>query len=567
MAVQVIRAKEGHKRGNLAANNGQDKLRVCAYARVSTDSDAQETSYESQCRYYTDYIKANPGWEFAGIYADEGITGTTTRKREQFKKMLADCEAGKIDMILTKSISRWARNTVDSLRTIRRLKDLGIGVMFQKENIYTLDAKGEVLITIMSSIAQQESDSISRNVRLGIQYLMQQGKGRLNDRQFLGLAKGEDKYSLLIIPQEADLVRRIYREFLEGFSPGRIAARLTEERIPTPAGKETWYQSTIVSILENEKYCGDLLMQKYYVEDFLSHKIVRNTGQMPQYLVEDHHEPIVPKEVFYQVQGEMQRRSYYKNTPEKIRYGSRNALQGRLICGLCGRVLKRYGNPNPARTDWRCRKRRYDKRSATRENTAACPCRNVPEEEVKREILSAFNKLPDMRDDLIRMQGSVRDGKIKGVDLMIQKNRERLKRLKDRTDQLPDMSDSQEKLFLEDEIRQTQSEWTALLLKGAELACLDLRIRSLLELVDAMKERSQSGIEITDTKPDYDQSGGACYTYEDFFRRTRYQIPREILDDEGRVKTFSDEMVIRYLDKVTVYDDRYQVIFKTGTVV
>ena len=359
MAVQIIKATKQPQGTVVAADRGKEKIRVCAYARISTDSDAQETSYEAQCRHYTDYIMDNPEWEFAGVYADEGISGTSTKNREQFLKMIHDCEAGQIDMILTKSISRWARNTVDSLRTIRKLKDLGVGVLFEKENIFTLDAKGEVLITIMSSIAQQESDSISRNVRLGIQYLMQQGKGRLNTRQFLGLTKGgEHNDTLEIVPGEADLVRRIYREYLEGFSPGMIARRLTQEKIPTPAGKVTWYQSTIVSILENEKYCGDLLMQKYYVEDFLTHRIVRNTGQLPQYFVEDNHEPIVPKKIFYQVQGEIQRRSLLKKDPGKLRFGSSVALKGRLVCGRCGRILKRYIHPDNATPHSKVRRRR-----------------------------------------------------------------------------------------------------------------------------------------------------------------------------------------------------------------
>ncbi|MBQ7424728.1 MAG: recombinase family protein [Lachnospiraceae bacterium] len=190
---------------------------------------------------------------------------------------------------------------------------------------------------------------------------MQQGKGRLNTGQFLGYDKDpKDIHKYVIVPEEAETVRRIYREFLEGFSPGAIAAHLTKDQVKTPAGKDTWYQSTVVSILENEKYCGDLLMQKYFITDFLTHKIEKNTGQLPQYFVEDHRAPIVPKEVFYQVQGELQRRSLLKYEPGKIRYGNANALSGRLICGFCGRTLKQYKNPNPAKTEWRCRKRSYE---------------------------------------------------------------------------------------------------------------------------------------------------------------------------------------------------------------
>ena len=310
MAVQVIKATIQTPGIASGVPGNTEKIKVAAYCRVSTDSEEQGTSYEAQCRHYTAFITSNPLWKLAGIYADEGISGTSTKHREKFNKMIADCEKGLIDMVITKSISRWARNTIDSLQNIRKLKDLGIPVLFEKENINTMDSKGEVLITIMSSIAQQESESISKNVRMGIQYQFQQGKGRLNTAQFLGLEKSKDGKTLVIIPEEASLVRRIYREYLEGCSPYMIASRLTAEEIPTPTGKQIWYQSTIVSILENEKYCGDLLMQKYFTADFLTHKIIRNTGQLPQYYVENAHEPIIPKEIFYQVQGEMHREIY-----------------------------------------------------------------------------------------------------------------------------------------------------------------------------------------------------------------------------------------------------------------
>ena len=217
MSVHVIKATKPQS----SPTNSPAKLRVAAYARVSTSSDAQETSYESQCIYYTKYISTNPSWTFAGIYADEGISGTTTKNREQFNKMIEDCKAHKIDMIITKSISRWARNTIDSLQYIRLLKDLNITVLFEKENINTMEESGEFLITIMSSLAQQESGSISANVRMGIQYQMQQGKGRLNTTCFLGYAKEDDQ--LKIVPDEAVTIRRIYREYLEGFSPCMIA--------------------------------------------------------------------------------------------------------------------------------------------------------------------------------------------------------------------------------------------------------------------------------------------------------------------------------------------------------
>ena len=369
------------------------KLKVAAYCRVSTDSLEQESSYEAQCVHYIEYIQNNPRWELAGIYADEGISGTSTKHRDQFNQMIRDCEAGKINMIITKSISRFARNTLDCLQYIRKLKELGIAIYFEKEAINTLDAKGEVLITIMASIAQQESQSISQNVRMGIQYKMQQGKGNLNTKSLMGFDRGEESDMLVIIPEEAQIVRRIFREYLDGYSPAMICRHLEADHIPTPSGKKIWYPTTVTSMLENEKYAGDLLLQKYYTVDFLTHKIARNTGQLPQYLVEEHHAPIVPKSVYYQVQGELMRRSSLKNDPAKLRYGSADALFGRVICGRCGRVMKRYQKPDGNNADWRCRKRAYTKKSNTKEMKGLCDCRNLSETEAKEAIIEALNRL------------------------------------------------------------------------------------------------------------------------------------------------------------------------------
>lgn len=563
MAVQVIKATKAADTVQTAERNAQ-KLRVAAYCRVSTDSDEQETSYDAQCTHYSDFICNHPDWTLAGIYADEGLSGTSTKKREQFNQMIQDCESGLIDMVITKSISRWARNTLDSLKNIRKLKALGIPVLFEKENINTMDSKGEVLITIMSSIAQQESDSISKNVRMGIQYQMQRGKGMLNTAQFLGLTKDQDG-NLVIIPEEAALIRRIYREYLEGYSPAMIAARLTGDGIRTPAGKENWYASTVTHILENEKYAGDLLLQKYYTVDFLTHKIEANTGQLPQYFVENDHPPIVPKKVFYQVQGEIQRRSALKYDPTKFRYGSSLALTRRLVCGHCGRKLKRYINPNPAYTDWRCRQRSYQKRSITRENASQCPCRNVPEREIKRVIIAAFNELPAARDELIRMQGAVCDGEIRRIDTMVERMGEQQKRL---TERLAKAESEEETAFLRTELEKVEAEQTELVLERADAANTEVQIRLLLELVDTMKARaiaSERG-EATETCETNQEEGnaGPCYDYDEFFRLTRYVFDEGILGTDGRILAFSNDMIIRYLDTVTILDDGYEVNFKCG---
>lgn len=227
------------------------KRRVAAYARVSTDSDEQLSSYEAQVDFYTRHIQSKPEWEFVAVYTDEGVTGTNTKKREGFNRMIEDALAGKIDLILTKSISRFARNTVDSLTTIRRLKEKGIEVYFEKENIYTLDAKGEVMLTIMSSLAQEESRSISENVTWGKRKSMADGKFSLAYKRFLGYRKGPDGLPE-IVEEEAEIIRKIYDLFLAGHTVRAIASQLTSEGIPTPSGKQQWSVSTIMSILQND---------------------------------------------------------------------------------------------------------------------------------------------------------------------------------------------------------------------------------------------------------------------------------------------------------------------------
>ena len=261
------------------------KRRVAGYARVSTDSDEQFTSYEAQIDYYTQYIKRHAEWQFVKVYTDEGISGTNMKKRDGFNQMIQDALDGKIDLIVTKSVSRFARNTVDSLVTVRKLKEKGVEVYFEKENIYTLDSKGELLITIMSSLAQEESRSISENVTWGQRKRFSDGKVSLPYKQFLGYEKGPDDLPQ-IVEEQAEIVRRIYSMFMFGKTTSAIAKQLTREGIPTPAGKKTWQASTIESILTNEKYKGSALLQKSFTVDFLTKTMKRNEGEVPQYYIE-----------------------------------------------------------------------------------------------------------------------------------------------------------------------------------------------------------------------------------------------------------------------------------------
>ena len=257
------------------------KRRVAGYARVSTDKDEQFTSYEAQIDYYSQYIKRNPEWEFVAVYTDEGLSGLNAKKRDGFNQMVSDALVGKIDLIVTKSVSRFARNTVDSLVTVRKLKEKGVEVFFEKENILTLDSKGELLITIMSSLAQEESRSISENVTWGQRKRFSDGKVSLPYSQFLGYERGQDGLPK-IVEEEAALVRRIYALFMDGRTACAIAKQLTSECIPTPAGKEKWSVSTIESILANEKYKGSAILQKRFTVDFLKKTMKVNEGEISQ---------------------------------------------------------------------------------------------------------------------------------------------------------------------------------------------------------------------------------------------------------------------------------------------
>ena len=304
--VTVIPAHE------IAAQAGEkapgQKRKVAAYARVSTGREDQQTSYAAQIRYYTNYIKSRKDWEFAGMYSDEGLSGTSMQNREGFRRMIRAAMAGKIDLILTKSVSRFARNTVDSLTVIRQLKARGVECYFEKENIWTLDSKGELLITIMSSLAQEESRNISENTRWGMRKSFQSGKAFVPFKHFLGYDRGPGG-EWVVNPQQAEVVRQIYDWFLQGQTFYAIAARLTEAQIPTPYGRQRWSAVTVKNILQNEKYRGDALLQKRYSRDFLNKKMLPNHGEVPQYYIKNCHEAIIAPAIFDKAQTELARRA------------------------------------------------------------------------------------------------------------------------------------------------------------------------------------------------------------------------------------------------------------------
>lgn len=332
-------------------------LKVAAYCRVSTTFEQQETSYESQKSYYTEKITNNPNWKFAGLFADDGKSATSTKKRYDFTSMIEKCMIGKIDMIITKSVSRFARNTVDCLQTIRRLKERNIGILFEKENIYTLESTGELLITILSSQAQEESRNLSENTRWGLIRQYEKGIVNVNYKKFMGYTKGKDG-ELVIIPDEAEVVKKIFSLYLEGKSFVGIAKILQEEGIGTVTGNINWNPSVISKMLSNEKYCGDALLQKTYTVDFLTKKRVINQGYVPQYYIENNHEPIVSKEVFLRVQSERKRRSDISKSTSNLngKYSSKYALSNIIYCEECGHPYRRviWYSGTRKKAIWRC---------------------------------------------------------------------------------------------------------------------------------------------------------------------------------------------------------------------
>ena len=387
------------------------KRRVAGYARVSTDSDEQFTSYEAQVDYYTQYIKRNPEWNFVKVYTDEGISGTNTKHRIGFNEMIADAMSGKIDLIVTKSVSRFARNTVDSLVTIRKLKEKGVEVFFEKENIYTFDGKGELLLTIMSSLAQEESRSISENATWGQRKRFADRKVILPYKQFLGYRKGADGFPE-VVPEEAVIVRRIYTRFMEGLTPVAIAKELTADGIPTPAVKQRGQTSTVESILKNDKYKGAALLQKCFTVDFLTKKKKVNEGEVPQYFVEHSHEPIITPEEFDKVQTEFERRKRISR-----QYSGKSIFSSRIICGDCGAFFgsKVWNSTSKyRRIIWQCNNKF--------KGDHKCETPHLDEETIKARFVAAFNAILDSKDTILEdcrlMQSTLTD--CSGLDAEIE---------------------------------------------------------------------------------------------------------------------------------------------------
>ncbi len=382
------------------------KQRVAAYCRVSTNNKEQINSYEAQKVYYTQKIEENPDWELAGIFADKGLSGTSLKKRDNFNKMIAACKRGRIDTILTKSLSRFARNTVDCLETVRMLRARGIGVIFEKENINTLTESNEFLITLFSGFAQAESESLSGNIARGKMMSMQAGNVPFQYKKLLGYREGEDGKPE-IDPEEAKTVRRIYRRYLDGCSLSQIQRELEADHVPTARGIQRWSYQVIHNILTNERYIGDALLGKTYVLDCISKEVRKNNGERPQYYVENNHPAIIPREWFQRVKEEMTRRASKRKVMQRHgktelgKYSAKYALSELLVCGECGTPYKRctWARNGKKRIVWRC---------VSRLEFGTKYCHSSPtldEEKLHQAILEALNEFAqadsEVKEDML----------------------------------------------------------------------------------------------------------------------------------------------------------------------
>ncbi|MBR5508005.1 MAG: recombinase family protein, partial [Clostridia bacterium] len=445
---------------------------------------------------------------------DDGISGTNTKKREEFNRMINECMQGNIDMVITKSISRFARNTLDCLKYIRQLKDKHIPVFFEKENINTLDSKGEIMLTIMASLAQQESQSLSQNVKLGIQYRYQQGKVQVNHNRFLGYTKDKDG-NLIIDPEQAEIVKRIYREYLEGSSMDKIALGLEADGILTGAGKTKWHTSTINKILRNEKYIGDALLQKTYTTDFLTKKRIKNNGTVPQYYVENDHPAIIPKDLYMLVQEELIRRRiiHTGKNGKKHSFSSNHCFSQIVFCGECNELYRRvhWNNHGCKSIVWRCISR-------LEITGSACRSRTVNEEVLKESAISAINKILQNQDDFItQLQNNI------------------------------------SKVILESDITSYE---------GIESRLEELQ-QELLNKINTRENYDDIADEILKLRELQQKSTLDSATRNELLNRIS-ELQEFIKNQSTTITEFDEKLIRRLINKIWVFDDRLVFEFKTG---
>lgn len=396
--VEIIKAR--NTLSSRAKTNLTKRLRVAAYCRVSTDSEDQINSYKSQVQYYTDLIKSNSEWSLAGIYADEAITGTQVTKREDFQRLINDCMNGDVDLIVTKSISRFARNTLDTLKYVRMLKEKGIAVFFEEENINTLTMDGELLLVILSSVAQQEVENISANVKKGLKMKMQRGE-LVGFQGCLGYDYHPEDKTITINEEEAEIVRYIFKRYIEGAGGSVIAQELQNLGYKTKRGSSTWAETTVIGIIKNEKYKGDILMGKTFTLDPISKRRLDNFGEEDQFYIRDHHEAIISEEVFNAAQEILKRRAKPRRLGtdgKREKFSRKYAFSCLLECGFCGGTLTRrswHSGSQYNKIIWQCV-------TATKKGKKFCPdSKGIAEETIEQAFIESYRLLCQNNKDVL----------------------------------------------------------------------------------------------------------------------------------------------------------------------
>ncbi|WP_312102890.1 recombinase family protein [Pygmaiobacter massiliensis] len=508
------------------------QMRVASYSRVSTDFEEQLTSFHAQKSYYTDLIMRTPQWTLAGTYADEGISGASAEKRPDFMKMIRHCKKGKIDLIITKSISRFARNTLDSIGYVRKLKAMGVGVIFEKENINTLEENSEVVLTILASLAQEELNSLSLNVKMGKRMAMQEGKVFFQYEKCYAYKKGTDGQPE-VIPEEAGIIKRIYTAYLAGESIGAIAKALYADGIKSHAKSGEWTESTLRGILQNERYCGDVLLQKTYVTDPISKKVKKNNGELPKILIKNNHPAIVSREIYDRVQQERSRRGSKRkvskaSVTEQSKYSAKYALSELLICGECLTPYKRTTwtkRSGEKQIVWRCISRldygtKYCKDSVT-----------IDESSLHEAIMQAINATRGSRHEMIpyltaQLTQTFRDNAKGSVD-----------------------------------VEQIENRIAELKAQTMELVAQSIGNNTVGENEGRLRAMSDEIKALCDMLTEYRQSCNMENTIEN-----RLAVITEILENEPEQSDiYNDTLVRQLIDTIKVMgEDRLEIIFKCG---
>ena len=492
-------------------------LRVAAYCRVSTEEEEQQSSFEIQVEYYTNKINSHDNWKLVGIFADDGISGVHVKKRTQFLEMIELCKKKKIDLILTKSISRFARNTLECIQYVRMLKRLDIPVIFEKEGINTADMNSELILTFLSSFAQAESESISQNVARGKRMGYKQGKFSFRYTNFLGYRKGADGQPE-IIPEEADAIRMMFQNYLNGDSLLKIKEALESKGFPTATGKKEWTTQAILRILQNEKYMGDVLLQKTFTPNFLEGKSRKNNGELPQYYIENNHPAIVTKEIFHRVQEEIARRKSKRPATQKYsktnrgKFTSQYALSERLVCGNCGCYYRRvtWNIHGHKQIVWRCISRLEFGKKFCKDSPS------IPEDALHKAIVAGLNALLNSHQEEVTscLQNTLVNCAVAetGVDPIVIQNK--IAEMNREFDRLLLLAGDEENEFLDRKLQQVNDE-----------------ILSLKQL----KKRAEQAIEQNKNKTSKVQ-----------------EIIQMISADDITIHEYSDALTYRIIEQVTI---------------